>query len=83
MKTQITRKTKIKIRKAVAFARNLLLAVFGICTLLGIMSVDGNSLLFPAICFIIGFVCFGISFILDQLLWQTAWKGDKPSPFMH
>ena len=79
----MTRKTKIKIRKAVAFARNLFLALCGISILLTICSVDGPNILFPIICMAIAMVFFGISYLLDRLLWETAWKGDKPSPFIH
>ena len=80
---KVTRKTKIKIRKAIAFARNLFLVICGIGMLCTICSVDGPSILFPIISMVIAVVCFGISYLLDKLLWETAWSGDLKSPFNH
>lgn len=77
----MTKQTKIKIRKAVAFARTLFLYLCILSIALTICSVDGPSFKFPIICTLIGIVCFGISYALDQLLFETAWSGDKPSPF--
>lgn len=67
----MTRKTKIRIRKAVAFARKLCLVIFGICLLLTVVSVDGPSIWFPIACFAVGTVCFGIAYFFDYLLWDT------------
>lgn len=77
----MTKKTKIKIRKTIAFARTLFLYLSILSLALTICSADGPSLKFPIICTIIGIVCFGISYGLDQLLFETAWSGDKQSPF--
>lgn len=77
----MTKKTKIKIRKGISFARGLFLVLFGICITLVVVSIDSESLVFPLVCFGIGIVCFGISYALDWLLFETAWSGDKKSPF--
>ena len=77
----MTKQTKIKIRKAVTFIRTLFFILFGICLALTIATADGSSILFSVVCFVIGTVCFGISYYLDQLLVETHWKGDKPSLF--
>ena len=79
----MTRRTKIRIRKAVAFTRTLLLVLALLCVALTVCSVDSNNIMFPLVCFGIGTVCFGISYALDYLLFETAWSGDKPSPFTH
>ena len=79
---KIAKKTKIKIRKAVAFARTAFLMLFFLFVALAICSVDSESLKFPIICSIIGVICFGISYILDHLLFETAWSGDKKSPYI-
>lgn len=80
---KFSRKTKIRIRKAFAFARTLFLVLCLICIALVVCSVDGESLVFPIVCFIIGAACFGISYAIDQILWETAWSGDPESPFNH
>mgnify|MGYP006361036969 CR=1 FL=1 len=68
---KITRKTKIRIRKTVAFFRTLLFGVALLCIAFTICSVDGPSFVFPLVCFGIGVVCFGISYVLDCLLFET------------
>jgi 4-hydroxybenzoate polyprenyltransferase len=79
----MTRRTKIRIRKTVEFMRTLflILALLGIA--FAVASADGYSLKFPIVCALIGVVCFGISYALDCLLFETAWSGDKSSPFTH
>lgn len=79
----IKRKTKIKIRKALSKVRAFLLIVFGVCLFLTVCSVDGESLIFPIVCFGIGVVCFGISYAIDWLLVETAWSGDSSSLYYH
>lgn len=66
--------TKIRIRKAVSFARTLfaILSVFSFALM--VCSADGPSFAFPVACFFVGVVCFAISYILDRLLFETAWK---------
>lgn len=73
---KVSRKTKIRIRKAVSFIRTALFWIALICIGLTICSVDGPSLLFPIIYFVIGMVCAAISYVLDYLLWETSYKGD-------
>ena len=79
----MTRHTKIRIRKTVAFMRTLFLflALLGIAFIF--VTADGYSLKFPIVCGVIATVCFSISYALDYLLFETAWSGDKPSPFTH
>lgn len=74
------RQTKIIIRRVAEFIRTALFVLALIFGAIGIVSIDG-SILFSAICFAIGAVCFGISYFLNELLWETAWSGDKKSPF--
>lgn len=64
-------KLKIRIRKAVAFTRTLFLVVFLFFVGLAVCSIDGESFLFPAICFGVSVICFGISYALDRLLFET------------
>ena len=64
----MTRKTKIRIRKTVEFARTLFLIICGICVFLTIASVDGPSIWFPIVCFAVGSICFGIAYFFDYLL---------------
>jgi hypothetical protein len=71
---KITRKTKIRIRKAVAFVRTLCLILFFFFLGLAICSIDGPSLTFPIVNLCVGAVCFGISYALDHLLFETAYK---------
>lgn len=78
---QPKRETKIKIRKAITFARTLFLLICVSFIGMTIASVNGDSIAFPIICFGIAMVCFGISYGLDCLLFETAWSGDRPSPF--
>lgn len=75
--------TKKKIRKAMKFARGFFLALFGICALLVIISVDGPSIWFPLVCAVVGIICFGIAYAIDYLLWETSFNGDNSSPFYH
>lgn len=77
----IKKETKIKIRKVISFIRTFFLALFVLCIFLMIASVEGPSLLFPIICFIIGMLFFGIAYFLDWLLWDTSF--DNQSPFTH
>ena len=77
------KKTKIRIRKVVAFARTLFLLLCGVFFALVIATINSESLVFTAICFGIGVICFGISYALDCLLFETAWSGDRKSPFNH
>jgi ABC-type uncharacterized transport system permease subunit len=80
---KLSKKTKIRIRKAIAFARTTFLVLFFICLGLAIGSIDSESLIFPLMCFGIGLVCFLISYAFDILLFETAWSGDPKSPFHH
>lgn len=80
---KITRKTKIRIRKTVAFIRDSLVFLCLLFMGFAVCSFDGPNKWFPIICIAICVVCFVVARILDELLWQTAWKGDKPSPFNH
>lgn len=79
---KLSRKTKIRIRKAVAFARTgfLVLAVISFAFAIG--TVDNPKLIFFLISAGIGTVCAAISLLLDQLLFETAWSGDKKSPYI-
>ena len=79
----MTKKTKIRIRKTVGFVRTTLFVIALIFMVLVICSVDGPSILFPVICAGIAVVCFGISYLLDELLFQTAWSKDKQYTFYH
>ena len=77
----IKRKTKIKIRKILSAIRAISLGLFGLFLFLGICSVDNPKLIYPLIFFGIGFISFGISYAIDWLLVETAWRGDSPSFF--
>lgn len=78
---KLTRKTKKRIRWAIAFIRTLFLTLFGIFIAFAIGSIDSASLIFPLGCFGISLVCFGISYALDRLLFETRWSGDSESLF--
>ena len=78
---KLSRKTKIRIRKAVAFARTLFLLLGAIFGAFAVVSLDGKSLIFILACLGIGIVCIFVSTLLDELLWQTAWSKDTKSPF--
>lgn len=67
-------------KKLIAFTRTLFFVLAILCIAMTICSADGPNIIFPIICFIIGIICFGISYTLDKLLWQT---GDKKSLFTH
>lgn len=63
--------TKIRIRKAVSFTRTLFLALALLGFALAICSVDGPNLIFPLVCVGVSALCFGISYVLDWLLFVT------------
>lgn len=66
---KLSKKARIRIRKAVAFARILFFALGLICLSLSVCSVDGPNFTFPMVCLIIGVLCLGVSYLLDRLLW--------------
>ena len=69
---KLTRKAKIRIRKGVTIARGVFLGLFLVFMGLTICSADSESLVFPIVCFVISMVCFGVCYLLDELLWQTS-----------
>lgn len=70
----MTKRTKIRIRKTVIYARGFFLALFAILVLLCAFSAS----MLTAIAFFVGAVlCFGISYFCDALL------GGYKSPFYH
>lgn len=79
----IKRKTKIKIRKILAVIRGLCLGLFGGFLFLCICASGNDSPLYSFIFLVVGAIFFGISYAIDWLLVETAWRGDTPSPFNH
>ena len=73
----------MKMCKVIAFTRTLFLVFALFFFAMALCSLDSIPFTFPAICFGIGIIYFGIFYALDQLLWQTAWSGDEQSPFTH
>ncbi len=74
---KISRKTKIRIRRIVAFIRTMSIYLCLLFIGLAIASADGPSIVLFLVFIGLSTLCFGIAAVLDELLWQTAWSGDK------
>ena len=75
------RETKIKIRRITERIRTGFLCLALITAAVGIAEIDGVKPVLTATHLGAGFIFFIISVLLDELLFQTAWSGDKKSPF--
>jgi predicted Abi (CAAX) family protease len=73
----MTKKTKIRIFKALMFARSLFLVLCGTLILLCAIAASGPSVWPSVIFFIAALVCFGISYACDNAV------GGYKSPFYH
>ena len=74
---KLSRKTKRRIRKGITFARNLFFILFGIFVMLTICSASGEHFEFTTKCFGLAVVCFGVSYILDCLFFEHAYRRDE------
>jgi hypothetical protein len=70
---KISRKTKIRIRKVLAFARVLSLAAFGILALLAACSATMWTLEFAFKCTFGAVVCCGLSCVFNYALFGTIY----------
>jgi hypothetical protein len=78
---KLSRKTKIRIRRTVAFVRTLCAFLCIICLLLTAISADASNSIWPFAFIGLCVLFFVVAALLDELLWQTAWSGDKPAPW--
>lgn len=66
-----------RIENYIAKGRTIFLIGFAISVFLTYCSIDGENLTFPIVCFVIGIICFGISYTLDFFIHDK-----KSSPFI-
>ena len=70
---KISRKTKIRIRKVLAFARVLSLAMFGVFIMLTICSATKDTIAFAAKCLVGAVACFGAACVFNYVLFGTIY----------
>lgn len=79
--TQHKRKLKRGFLKFLAVIRKITIALFGIFFMLGACSIESENLTFPIVCLVVGAVCFGVCYYVDQILWLNDYE--EESPFIH
>ena len=79
---KLNKKQKITLRKVIAIIRTFFLVVSLISFAIAIASIDGGFVT-AIILIVCGIIEILISIGLDKLLFETAYSGDKKSPFIH
>ena len=79
---KLNKKTKLTIRTVVSIMRTFFLVVALISFAIAIASIDGGFVT-AIILIICGIIEILVSIGLDKLLFETAYSGDKKSPFIH
>lgn len=79
---KLNKKQKLIIRTIVSIMRTFFLVVALISFAIAIASIDGGFVT-AIILIVCGIIEILISIGLDKLLFETAYSGDKKSPFIH
>lgn len=79
---KLNKKQKITLRKIIAIMRTFFLVTALISFAIAIASIDGGFVT-AIILIICGIIEILVSIGLDKLLFETAYSGDKKSPFIH
>lgn len=79
---KLNKKQKLIIRTIVSIMRTFFLVVALISFAIAIASIDGGFVT-AIILIICGIIEILVSIGLDKLLFETAYSGDKKSPFIH
>lgn len=79
---KLNKKQKITLRKVIAIMRTFFLVVALISFAIAIASIDGGFIT-AIILIVCGVIEILVSIGLDRLLFETAYSGDKRSPFIH
>lgn len=79
---KLNKKQKLIIRKVVSIMRTFFLVVALISFAIAIASIDGGFIT-AIILIVCGIIEILVSIGLDKLLFETAYSGDKKSPFIH
>ena len=79
---KLNKKQKLIIRTVVSIMRTFFLVVALISFAIAIASIDGGFVT-AIILIICGIIEILVSIGLDKLLFETAYSGDKKSPFIH
>lgn len=79
---KLNKKQKITLRTVVSAMRTFFLIVALISFAIAIASIDGGFVT-AIILIICGIIEILVSIGLDRLLFETAYSGDKKSPFIH
>lgn len=79
---KLNKKQKLIIRTVVSIMRTFFLVVALISFAIAIASIDGGFVT-AIILIVCGIIEILISIGLDKLLFETAYSGDKKSPFIH
>lgn len=79
---KLNKKQKLIIRTVVSIMRTFFLVVALISFAIAIASIDGGFVT-AIILIICGIIEILVSIGLDRLLFETAYSGDKKSPFIH
>lgn len=79
---KLNKKQKLIIRTVVSIMRTFFLIVALISFAIAIASIDGGFVT-AIILIVCGIIEILVSIGLDKLLFETAYSGDKKSPFIH
>ena len=79
---KLNKKQKLTIRKFISIMRTFFLVVALISFATAIASIDGGFIT-AIILIVCGIIEILVSIGLDRLLFETAYSGDKKSPFIH
>lgn len=79
---KLNKKQKLTIRKLISIMRTFFLVVALISFAIAIASIDGGFVT-AIILIVCGIIEILVSIGLDRLLFETAYSGDKKSPFIH
>lgn len=79
---KLNKKQKLTIRKLISIMRTFFLVVALISFAIAIASIDGGFVT-AIILIVCGIIEILVSIGLDKLLFETAYSGDKKSPFIH
>ena len=79
---KLNKKQKLTIRKFISIMRTFFLVVALISFAIAIASIDGGFIT-AIILIVCGIIEILVSIGLDRLLFETAYTGDKKSPFIH
>lgn len=79
---KLNKKQKLIVRTIVSTMRTFFLVVALISFAIAIASIDGGFVT-AIILIICGIIEILVSIGLDRLLFETAYSGDKKSPFIH